>query len=73
MKETGSSNTSETKDKYLPSNVYSNDTVVDITEQKSHKVKYLENLNKLVWLIFAPVLLFAGLIGNILSILVLRT
>ena len=70
--ETSSSHTLETKDRYLPSNVSSNYTIIDITEHKSERVRYLENVKKLVWLIFAPVLLFVGLIGNTLSILVLR-
>ena len=70
--EISSSHTPETKDRYLPSNVSSNYTIIDITEHKSERVRYLENVKKLVWLIFAPVLLFVGLIGNTLSILVLR-
>ena len=48
---------------------FSNNMMEDkITE----RVKYLQNVNKHVWLIFAPTLLSIGLIGNILSILVLQ-
>ena len=62
-----------TETKYIDSNnVSHNEYDKQMAEQKSERVKYLENVNKYVWLIFAPVLLFVGLLGNTLSILVLR-
>ena len=52
---------------------YSNNYIISETEEQvSERVKYLENVDKLVWLIFAPVLLVTGLTGNTLSILVLK-
>ena len=50
-------------------NNFSNNMMED---NVSERVKYLQNVNKHVWLIFAPILLIIGLMGNILSILVLQ-
>lgn len=62
-----------TETKYIDSNnVSHNEYDKQMAEQKSERVKYLEDVNKYVWLIFAPILLVIGLIGNTLSILVLR-
>ena len=45
----------------------------NVKEEKIlERIEYLANVNKQIWLIFAPTLLFIGLIGNTLSILVLR-
>ena len=41
-------------------------------DMTSERVKYLQNVNKYVWLIFAPTLLIIGLLGNTLSIIVLK-
>ena len=56
----------------LHQNYSYNYIISETKEQVSDRVKYLENVDKLVWLIFAPVLLVTGLTGNPLSILVLR-
>ena len=56
----------------LHQNYSYNYIISETEEQVSDRVKYLENVDKLVWLIFAPVLLVTGLTGNTLSILVLR-
>ena len=65
-------NGTETNYNNSSDNFSHNELISQNEEQESERVKYLINVNKLVWLIFAPVLLTIGLIGNTLSILVLR-
>ena len=65
-------NVTEMTQENLHQNYSHNYIISETEEQLSERVKYLENVDKLVWLIFAPVLLVIGLTGNTLSILVLR-
>ena len=41
-------------------------------EQESERVRYLQDVDIYVWLIIPPILMVFGLIGNTLSILVLK-
>ena len=61
-------NDTGTSDYYL----YHNVSNIYAEEETSERVLYLEYVDRLVWLIFAPILLVIGLTGNTLSILVLR-
>ena len=65
------SNDTETTDNYSH-HLSHNELTSQSEEQYSEKVKYLQDINMYVWLIVTPILMFVGLIGNTLSILVLR-
>ena len=62
----------ETTHEDLHENYTHNPVTSETEEQLSDRVRYLENVDKLVWIIFAPILLVIGLTGNTLSVLVLR-
>ena len=61
----------ETTHEDLHENYTYNPVTSETEEQLSDRVRYLENVDKLVWIIFAPILLVVGLTGNTLSVLVL--
>ena len=63
---------SETTQEDLYQNYTFNPVTSETEEQISARVKYLQNVDRIVWLIFAPILLVTGLTGNTLSILVMR-
>ena len=62
----------ETRVNFSSNNFSHNELISQNMKEISERAMYLEYVNKLLWLIFAPTLLLIGLVGNTLSVLVLK-